>query len=397
MKLIERYIAGRVLAFTIGALAVVTGIVLTTQLLTHVDMVTRSASAAASFGLMSIYFIPSIAQLVLPFALLLGVMRTMTAMNGDSELAVLEAAGRSPGATARPVIMLAAAASLFSLFVAHTVEPLSNRGLKDTLTAASADLIRAAVQSGSFTRLREGTYVQIGDELPNGEFGQVAIVDTTDATTQIIYYAKRGSLLETGQTKLFVLADGEIHRRNKESGQVSIISFATSAIDFSQILGGNQITSYGIEARPTTFLMHPDPADELAASNPDDIRREFHRRFSDWLYPLAFGLIAVFFAGSARSGRQAQAGQVALGAFLALAVRALGFFVISSAGVSHLFAFLSYALPGGIIAVLLPVVAGGVTAQATKPLAAVGSVLGASFGALFRRRRRPAAPGRSAP
>lgn len=350
MKLIERYIFRRVFTMALSALVVVTAIVLTTQLLAQVDMVTRSADAAANFAIIAMMFIPIIGQLVAPFALLLGAMRTLNTMNADSELAVLEAAGRRPSATARPILLLAALTTLASFVVAHTVEPRANRKMQDTVEAASTDLIRIAVQSGSFIQVQSNTFIQIGAELPSGEFGRVVLVDTRDETTELIYYAKRGMLLKHEGASLFVLADGEVHRRNKMDRSVSIISFATTALDFSSFFNRAGRSKYRPEELSTSYLLAPDPDDALARDKPAEVRREIHRRFTEWLYPLVFGLVAVYFAGSARTNRQGRPAQIVIGSLVALAFRAMGFVTVANAGSSALFAALAYALPVGAIA-----------------------------------------------
>jgi len=349
MKLIERYIFRRVFTMALSALLVATGIVLTTQLLAQVDMVTRSADAALNFLIIALTLVPMIALLVAPFALLVGAMRTLNTMNTDSELAVLEAAGRKPSATARPIVFLAALTTLATLGVALTVEPWTNRKLQETIQAASADLIRSAVQSGSFIQVQSGTFIQIGSELPSGEFGQVVIADTRDKTTEIIYYARRGMLVKDQDVTLFVLADGEVHRRNKVDRGVSIISFATTALDFSQFLGSGGEPGYKPEELPTEQLLSPSPSLPLARDRPAELRREIHRRFSEWLYPMVFGLVAVYFAGSARSNRQGQPAQITIGALVALAIRSLGFFTVANSGESTLFAILAYGVPIGAI------------------------------------------------
>jgi lipopolysaccharide export system permease protein len=350
MKLIERYIFRRVFTMALSALLVATGIVLTTQLLAQIEMVTRSADAAGNFAVIALTLVPTIGLLVAPFALLVGAMRTLNTMNTDSELAVLEAAGRRPSATARPIVILAALTTLASLAAALTIEPWANRKLQDTIEAASADLIRSAVQSGSFVQVQSGTYIQIGSELPSGEFGQVVIADTRDPVTEIIYYARRGTLLEHQGSSLFVLADGEVHRRNRNDRSVSVISFATTALDFSQFIGSRGRSNYKPEELPTAQLLSPRPEFPLARDRPAELRREIHRRFSEWLYPLVFGLVAVYFAGSARSNRQGQPAQIAIGALVALGIRALGFFTVANSGESTLFAALTYAVPLGAIA-----------------------------------------------
>ncbi|MCB1452762.1 MAG: hypothetical protein KDJ43_03870, partial [Rhizobiaceae bacterium] len=72
-----------------------------------------------------------------------------------------------------------------------------------------------------------------------------------------------------------------------------------------------------------------------------------------WLYPLLFGLIAVFFAGSARTQRQEQPAQIAFGALLAVLLRVGGFLAVSRAGVSPAFAVAAYAVPLAAIGLFL--------------------------------------------
>jgi len=387
MKLIERYIFRRVLTMALSALLVATGIVLTTQLLAQIEMVTRSADAAGNFVVIALTLIPTISLLVAPFALLVGAMRTLSTMNTDSELAVLEAAGRRPSATARPIVLLAALVTLASLAAALTVEPWSNRKLQDTIEAASADLIRSAVQSGSFVQVQSGTFIQIGTELPNGEFGQVVIADTRDPVTEIIYYARRGMLFEHQGANLFVLADGEVHRRNRRDRSVSVISFATTALDFSQFIGPRGRSGYKPEELPTGQLLLATPDLPLVRDAPAELRREIHRRFSEWLYPLIFGLVAVYFAGSARSNRQGQPAQVVIGALIALGIRALGFFTVANSGESTVFAVLTYAVPLAAIALFGWLILRGQSMRIPKRMmegadTAAGGVLSTMAGAM---------------
>src|SRR5690606_21063919 len=87
MQLIEQYIFRRVAVVTLSTLVVVTTIVLSTQLLSRVAMLTRSGDAFLTFVQIAVFLIPSMAMVVIPFALLVGAMRTLNAMNADSELA----------------------------------------------------------------------------------------------------------------------------------------------------------------------------------------------------------------------------------------------------------------------------------------------------------------------
>lgn len=352
MKLAARYVFGRVLWMTVITLAVTTALVLITQILPLVDMVTRSRDALSSFFKVGALMIPTMVILVAPFALLLAALRTLSQMNSDSELVVLEAAGRSPNATVRPIILLSVLISLLTLGLLHAVEPWSTRQLRATLVDAQADLIGRAVQSRTFSKIQSNTWIQVSEELPGGDFGKVLIIDSRDPQTELIYYAKRGRLVEHEGSVLLALMDGELHRRNQLGGDVSIIAYASTVLDLAEFTAAGSITGNDPEELSTPALMREMARQDLDPKRQQKLIADFHRRNTDWLYPLLFGLVAVFFAGSARTQRQEQPAQIALGALVAILFRVGGFVFVSRAGVDPLFAAAAYVVPAAGIAAI---------------------------------------------
>ncbi len=388
MGLIDRYILRRTTAMTMPTLIVIAGIVTTTQLMLNIDMVTRSAAAATSFAMIGLHLLPSVFVLVLPFAVLIGALRTLAAMNADSELAVLEATGRAPRATTRPVLIFALGASLIIAGVLHLLEPAASRAMQSTYVAASADLVRSAMASGTFTQLQANVFVQVGTELDNGQMANVVLVDSTDPDTQVIYFARRGSIVQHEGTTLLALSDGQVHRRNKLDGGISIISFISSAIDLAGA-GSADATSHGPQSLETTDLVQRFMQGQATG----DEAREMHRRFSDWLYPLLFGAIAAYAAGRANTTRRAGALPVAAAVCLALALRAAGFATLSNAGISQTAAAFTYAVPGVATLVLLLLVATGWRPGLPRPLADAGLRLGRTSASVWRRLSRSSVHG----
>lgn len=346
MKLVARYVFGRVFWTTVVTLAVTTALVLITQILPLIDMVTRSRDAMSSFLKLGVLLIPTMAILMTPFALLLAALRTLNQMNSDSELVVIEAAGRSPFGTVRPIIWLSILASLVTLVALHTVEPWSQRQFRSILVGAQADLIGKAVQSRTFTQIQENTWIQVSEELPGGDFGKVLIIDSRDPKTELIYYAKRGRLVHHEGSVLLALIEGELHRRDKIGGEVSIISYGSTVLDVAEFTLSNEPSSLS-----TTEIIATLDTQNPSTKEAQELRGELHRRNTDWLYPMVFGLVAVFFAGSARTQRQEQPAQIALGAFVAILLRVVGFVAVSRAGVSSAFAATAYVAP--VAAILL--------------------------------------------
>jgi lipopolysaccharide export system permease protein len=93
MKLLETYILRRVGQMFLVALLPVLAIIWTTQVLQRINLVTDSGQSIGSFAKLATLILPSIIPVVLPFALVIGVTQTLTTMNNDSELAVIDAAG----------------------------------------------------------------------------------------------------------------------------------------------------------------------------------------------------------------------------------------------------------------------------------------------------------------
>lgn len=352
MNLIERYIFRRVLSLSISSLFVVTFMVLTTQVLRYVNVLTQPGQALSAFAKIALTLTMPMVLVVLPFALILGSSNTLNRMSNDSELAVLEAAGAGRKILVKPVMAIAVGATIISLIIALVAEPWSDRIRRDLLVAASADLVRIAVQSGAFLKIEKNLYIQVADQYPGGALGGIFLADRRDENTHLIYYARAGSLTNRDGRNLLIMSDGEIHRRSVKTGEVSIISFASYAIDMSQYGPASQTASYGPKEWPTYELLNPDPNHEITKNSPEAIRGELHTRFSEWLYPLAFALISVFFAGTARANRQERLWSLLAVFTSAFALRGAGFIASNGAGSSAILAIACYALPLGAIAIV---------------------------------------------
>ena len=354
MKLIERYIFRRVFVLSVGTLVTTTTIALTTQVLLRVNLLSSTGQSLLTFLELAALLIPSMLMIVAPFALMIGAAHTLTTMNTDSELAVLESSGGSPYLTARPILMIAFLMGILTLLTGLFVEPWANRHLRDLLNNASADLFSLAVQTGTFHQIEDDVYVQIAEKLPGGRLGGIFLSDQRDETTDQVYYARYGTFIESGGNDVLILSDGELHRKDTDSGKVSVIRFAAYGLDLSEIRGrSNAPQTYYAKERPTSFLLNPDPNDEMFKQDPGLFTREIHKRFTLWIYPLMFGLITVYFLGKAHSNRHEQAWSVITAAGIAMALRGVSFYTIDHSGLSRTMEILTYVIPVGGSALFL--------------------------------------------
>jgi Predicted permeases len=351
MKQIELYILRRMATLTFWSLVAATLLVLTTQVLLRINVLTTTGQAFSAFLKLSAALIPSVMVIVLPFALLVGVAQILWSLNSDSELVVMEAAGAGPGTVFRPVLLLALAMSFLTVAVGNLVEPWANRKLYDIIAEASADLFSVAVRSGNFQRLDNGLYVQINEMLPGGEFGGIFLSDMRVEGKELVYFAKRGSIQRIGDDKLLLLLDGQVQQRSTGSNQISMVTFTSYALDLSAYLP----TSSGGVRRPreqyTSYLLNPDPNDYYAKNLPYVMKEELVQRLTSWMYPLAFGLIAFVFLGKAHSHREEHLVNVGLMSMTAIGLRGFGFYSTDAAGRGIVMEMLAYGVPLAFIVV----------------------------------------------
>ena len=188
-------------------------------------------------------------------------------------------------------------------------------------------------------------------KLPGGKLGGIFLSDRRDEVSDVLYYAKYGAFVEDDGKDILIMSDGELHRKSNEDGKISIIRFATYALDLSLIGGrASKGSSYYAKERTTRFLLSPDPIAGSYKYKPSQFREELNKRFSEWMYPLLFGLITVYFLGKAHTNRNEQVWSVVTAASIAFATRGFSFYAVDQSGTSEVFAILVFAVPLASIA-----------------------------------------------
>lgn len=344
MKVVEAYIMRRTVTLFAATLAWVLAIVWTTQVLNRINLVTDSGQSAAAFFAVAALVLPSVIPVVLPFAIAIAVAQTLTTMNTDSELVVINAAGSSRATVIRPIIIVALGACIASFAINNSLEPYARQKFRDILASARADLLTTVVQEGTFKEVEDNLFVQIGERLPDGRLGDILVADSREPGQDLIYHARRGATLETADSNLLIMQDGSVHRKNA-NGDVSIIRFDSYAFDLSQFAGAEDQKTVYPKDRYLSEILHPDPNDPFFQRQPQMYRGEMHMRFSEWLYPLAFALLALAVAGDARSFREARLHPMVTIMTIAILVRWAGFYAANEAETRWSYVPVLYAIP----------------------------------------------------
>ncbi|MCM2473965.1 LPS export ABC transporter permease LptF [Rhizobium sp. CG5] len=353
MKLLELYILRRVAQMFLTALLPVLAIIWTTQVLARINLVTDSGQSIGSFATLATLILPTIIPIVMPFALVIGITQTLTAMNNDSELAVIDAAGASRSIITRPIIAFAVGLSLLSFLIANLIEPQVRVAARHMIAAAYADLLSSVIEEKSFRRVEDGLYVQISERQSGRVLKGLFVADSRDPAFELIYYAREGAVDETGTA--LIMRDGEVHRKAPD-GNVSVVRFDSYSFDLSDLTQTRGQARMRSTDRGLPFLLNPDPTDPDVKAHPGEYRAELHRRLADWSFPLALGLISLVVAGDARSHREARLHPMVSALTIALLLRWLSFYSANQAENNAAFVPAIYAAPmlsGGLAAMAL--------------------------------------------
>ncbi|PBB28449.1 MULTISPECIES: LPS export ABC transporter permease LptF [unclassified Mesorhizobium] len=344
MKVVERYIMRRTFVVFLAALVWTLAIVWTTQVLAKIDLVTDSGQSSLTFFEVAALILPSIVPIVVPFALVVAVAQTLSVMNSDSELAVVNAAGASRWTIVRPIMLLALAASVFSFAVDNGIDPYARQKNRALVAQSRADLLSLIIQEGTFRKIEDGLFLQIGERLPDNRLGGIFVADSREEGVNLVYYAKTGSVVERGGEKVLMMNDGVIHRKTL-TGDLSVIRFTSYAFDMSAFMAAASEVTLMPKDQTTQYLLNPSPNDKNFQQTPQQYRAEIDQRFSEWLYSMVFALIALAVAGDARSHREARVNPLITAITISLFVRWLGFFAASKADEVPEYAYMVYGVP----------------------------------------------------
>lgn len=352
MKVLERYLLRRILVQFAAATAASLGIVWIIQALTRINLVTDTGQSIGSFLYLSLLILPAIVPVVMPFAVLIATAQTLNTMNTDSELAVVSAAGAPKLMIYKPIMFVAILASLLTFLVGNLIEPYARQSGRVLVAEARADFLSLVIQEGSFRQVEKNVFMQVAERKEGGVLGGLFVSDARDPAFDMIYYAREGSVLKRDNQNLLLMADGEIHRRTVADGQVSIVRFTSYAFDLSEFSASSGQPALLPKDQTTQYLWAPDSNDKIFQKQPLLLSAELHRRLSEWIYPLAFAMIAIGACGRARSHREPAWSAMFNAVVAAFVLRWIGIFVEDAAEKSAAAAPLVYLVP--MIGIIVP-------------------------------------------
>jgi lipopolysaccharide export system permease protein len=404
-RTLSRYVFRQVAAATVAILLSLTSVVWIGVALRQLELMTSQGQDVFRFLTMTSLAIPSMLALIAPVALLIACIHVLNRLSSDSELIVMTAAGQPVWALLKPLGLMALLVALGVSAINHWVGPWSQRVLREYTILVRSDLISQVIQPWRFTEPESKLTIHIRDRSKTGDLLGLLLHDARDQKQIASYLAERAQIIKQGGDEYLRMEKGHIVRRSDKDKAPQIIAFSEYVIDLNQLEqragGGNSEVGVRPRERFTPDLIGPATDKKLSSRDRGRFAAELHERFASALYPFAFVLIVLAYAGSAQSTRQNRFQALVAAFSWGLVCRLLGIAANNMVATRPQSAHLMYLIPlsAGLIAtiaayrsavprptprllVLLRIVLGGVRRAIAAP-----------FNALTARRRERARGG----
>lgn len=355
MKLIERYILGRIAVVFTATLVTLAGLVWITTALREIDVVTAKGQTLVTLVQLTVLALPFLVMTIAPFAFAIAVVIVLNSMNGDNELVVVNAAGASRLAVLRPVVAASIGVSLLMLAISTTVSPLALRELRSAFTKINVDLVTTLIRPGRFTQIEEGLTFHIKGRGADGTIAGLMIEDRRDKQTEFTYFAKTANVVELGGKQLLVMRDGTIQRLTTRNQGLALIAYESYGFDLTELQPTVAEPVFKPSERLFGELLSPNLQEEYVRKNLTRFKTELHDRLSQPLLPVAFAFVIFVFLGDARTTRQGRGMAIVAAAIACAAIRfghfsAAGFVGKSGPGWMYMVSIGAVLVASGLIA-----------------------------------------------
>ncbi len=235
MNGLTRYILRQCFSVMIFVTAVLSAAVWLAQSLRLIDLIVNRGLSIAVFLYLAALILPRFLDIVLPIGVLIAVLFTFNRLTTESELVVMRAAGLSPLALAKPVLILATIAFAFLMSLSAYVLPVANRAFRDLQFEIRNRFVSSLIQEGTFTTVSEKLTFYIRNREPNGDVVGLLINDSRDPKRPVTILAERAAFVDTPSGSRIVMVNGNRQQFDPQTRKLSILTFARYTLDFGAL------------------------------------------------------------------------------------------------------------------------------------------------------------------
>ncbi|MEO0387880.1 MAG: LptF/LptG family permease [Pseudomonadota bacterium] len=251
MRRLDGYVLRHLLvAFAFFAL-ILTGVIWLGQAVPLIDTVVSSGNSLLLFLLFSLYVLPLVLMIVLPLAAFAGALYGLNKLYGDSELVVMMAAGQSPFALARPLLVYALIAMMLTSAVTIWMIPWGERRISQGRAEIQSELAGALIREGQFLHPTPGLTIFLHEASGAGRMEGLFLHDERDPEAPVTYSAARAVFLKDGDQARLVMSDGIALTFSESRRLLARVQFDEFTYDLSDLV--NQMPN--IRIRPESYML----------------------------------------------------------------------------------------------------------------------------------------------
>jgi lipopolysaccharide export system permease protein len=321
MLRITRYILWQCLGVMVFVTGALTAAIWLAQSLRLVDLIVNRGLSVAVFVYLAVLILPRFFDIVLPIGVFIAVLFVFNRLTAESELVVMRAAGMSPFALAKPVLLLAGIAFLLLMSVSAYFLPASNREFKDLQFDIRNRFVSSLLQEGTFTQISDKLTIYIRGRDSRGQLLGILINDNRDPQRPVTILAERGAFAEMLGGSRLILMSGNRQQYDYQTKKLSILTFDANTLDLDKLRDAPEVRFREASERFLGELFFPPASlDELARQS---FIAEANQRVVTPLSAFTFAILPLACLLPGQLNRRGQMKRVLLAVGLAFVFQAL--------------------------------------------------------------------------
>lgn len=266
-------------------------IIFLTQSLRFLELVIEAGASSTAFWQLTLLALPRFFEVILPLAVLTGVVFVYARMISDSEIVVLRASGLSALNLSRPAIILAISITVILMSITMYVGPKSLAKMQEMRQVIKSQFSAVFLKEGIFNQVGKGLTLYIRDKDNNGELRGLMIHDSRGkAKNSSTIVAKRGVLVSNEDGFEVLVQEGSRQEYDHHKKVLSKLNFDRYTISMPNT---SEVRQRWVEPdeRTITELLRPNLNDPDDLKYIRDFKVEIHKRFISPFLALTYALI----------------------------------------------------------------------------------------------------------
>ena len=322
MRIIDRYVIREVIPPFLIALLVFTFVLIIPFIIDIAEqMIAKNVPAGTILRLMAT-LLPQALALTIPMALLIGLLVGLGRLSADREVVVMMACGISPYRLLQPVLVFSVVCWGLTSWVMLKAMPDGNQRYREITQEIVMDRAEGEVRPRVFFEDFPSLVLYVHEVPLDGKgWRDVMAADTSNASSPVIYFAKRGRMMidRQAQTIHMVLEDGARHTTKLDDpAAYEVLKFESTiiALEPSSVFprtgpqrGEREMSVEDLALRAAEL--------EATGQSPHNPIMEIHKKFSVPVACFVFAVLGVALGASHRKDGKLAAFVLGIGVIFA--------------------------------------------------------------------------------